>query len=82
MRTTYWKSCVPNLLLVSDLTLDPSFKVKCGFYPTALKCCRGIVFTHGVWMGSLAGGLREKICPGCTSETITCRKLILGRDIG
>ena len=22
-----------------------------GFYPTALKGCRGIVFTHGVWMG-------------------------------
>ena len=26
----YRKSCAPNLLLVSDLTLDPSFKVKCG----------------------------------------------------
>ena len=24
----------------------------------------------------------EKVCPGCVSETITCRKLILGRDIG
>ena len=29
-KTTYRKSCAPNLLLVSDLTLDPSFKVKCG----------------------------------------------------
>ena len=26
------------------------------FYPTALKGCRGIVFTHGVWMGGRAGG--------------------------
>ena len=26
------------------------------FYPTALKGCRGIVFTHGVWMGERAGG--------------------------
>ena len=30
MKTTYSESCAPNLLLVSDLTLDPSFKVKCG----------------------------------------------------
>ena len=27
-----------------------------GFYPTALKGCRGIVFTHGVPMGGRAGG--------------------------
>ena len=27
-----------------------------GFYPTALKGCRGIVFTHGVRMGGWAGG--------------------------
>ena len=47
------------------------------FYPTALKGCRGIVFTHGVRMG----GWREKVCPGCISETIRCRKLIRGRDI-
>ena len=25
------------------------------FYPTALKGCRGIVFTHGVRMGGRAG---------------------------
>ena len=48
------------------------------FYPTALKGCRGIVFTHGVRMG----GRREIVCPGCISETVRCRKLILGRDIG
>ena len=38
----------------------------------------GIVFTHGVRMG----GRREKVCPGCISETVRCKKLILGRDIG
>ena len=27
-------------------------------------------------------GQREKVCPGCISETVRCRKLILGRDIG
>ena len=26
------------------------------FYPTALKGCRGIVFTHGVRMGGRTGG--------------------------
>ena len=48
------------------------------FYPTAPKGCRGIVFTHGVRMG----GRLEEICPACILETIRCRKLILGRDIG
>ena len=24
----------------------------------------------------------KKVCPGCISETVRCRKLILGRDIG
>ena len=56
------------------------------FYPTALKGYRGIVFTHGVRMGGRAScrvsGRREKVCPGCISETVRCRKLILGRDIG
>ena len=28
------------------------------------------------------GGRREKVCPGCISETVRCRKLIRGRDIG
>ena len=48
------------------------------FYPTALKGCRGVVFTHGGW----AGRRREEVCPGCISETVRSRKLILGRDIG
>ena len=43
-----------------------------------LKGCRGIVFTHGVQMGEQG----EKVCLGCISETVRCRKLILGRDIG
>ena len=30
VKTTYRKSCAPNLLAGSDLTLDPSFKVECG----------------------------------------------------
>ena len=73
---------------VSGLTFDSGIKSKpvlC-FYPTALKGCRGIVFTHGVQMGvwavSQAGGQREKVCQGCISETVGCRKFIFGRDIG
>ena len=49
------------------------------FYPTALKGCWGIVFTRGVWMGGWGAG---KVCPACISETVRCRELILGRDIG
>ena len=52
------------------------------FYPTTLKGCRGVVFTHGVRMGGRVGGGKEKVCPGYISETVRCRKLILGRDIG
>ena len=37
-----------------------------------------IVFTHGVRMG----GRLEIVCPGCISETVRCRKFILGGDIG
>ena len=29
-----------------------------------------------------ASGRREIVCPGCISETVRCRKFILGRDIG
>ena len=28
------------------------------------------------------GGRQEKVCLGCISETVRCRKFILGRDIG
>ena len=52
------------------------------FYPTALKDCRGIGFTHDVQIAGQVGGGWENVCPGCISETIRCRKLILGRDIG
>ena len=33
-------------------------------------------------LGGQVGGGREKVCPACISETVRCRKLILGRDIG
>ena len=75
--------------LDTDTALKVSQSLYC-FYPTGLKGCRGIVFTNGVRMGGRAGimsggrvvGRREKVCLGCISETVRCRKLILGRDIG
>ena len=55
------------------------YKKQGSFYPTALKGCQGTVFTHDVQMGGWVAG---KICLGCISETVKCRKLILCRDIG
>ena len=45
----------------------------------AFKGCQGIVFTNGVRMGGRVVG---KVYLGCLSETVRCRKFILGRDIG
>ena len=35
----------------------------------------------GGWASGRVGGRREIVCPGCITETVRCRKLILGRDI-
>ena len=40
----------------------------------------GVLFSPMV--SGWAGGRREIVCPGCISETVRCRKFILGRDIG
>ena len=45
----------------------------------------GVLFTPMVsrWAGGQAGGLAAgKVCLACISEAISCRKLILGMDIG
>ena len=52
------------------------------FVPHTLMGSQGIVFTHGVWMGVPAFGWREKVYPGCISESIRCRELILSKDMG
>ena len=43
------------------------------FFPTAF---------HPWYPDGGVGGWWEKVCPGCISETVRCRKLIRGRDIG
>ena len=45
----------------------------------------GIVITHGVHLHGQAIGRWEAgngCCPGCISETIKCRIVMLGGDIG
>ena len=49
------------------------------FNPQPLRAV-GVLFSPMV--SGWAGGRRDKVCPGCISETVRCRKLILGRDIG
>ena len=53
------------------------------FTPQPLRAV-GVLFSPMVsgWAGGRAGGRWEKVCLGCISETVRCRKLILGRDIG
>ena len=56
------------------------------FFPRAFKGCLILVFTYGVQLSGRSGwrvGIRlEMLCPGCISETIMCRMLILSTDIG
>ena len=49
------------------------------FTPQPLRAV-GVLFSPMV--SGWAGGWREIVCPACISETVRCRKLILGRDIG
>ena len=59
---------------------------KCFFFvftPQPLRAV-GVLFSPMVsgWASGRAVGQREIVCLGCISETVRCRKLILGRDIG
>ena len=53
-------------ILVSPITFG-GLKIN-SFYPTALKGCRGIVFTHGVRMGRCPGGRSGKSLSGAVSQ--------------
>ena len=43
---------------------------------------RAVGVLYSPMVSRWAGWWWGKDCPGCISETIKCRKLILGRDIG
>ena len=62
-----------------DRTSDLRQNKEVVFTPQPLRAV-GVLFSPMV--SGRAGGRREKVCPGCISETVRCRKLILGRDIG
>ena len=64
----------------SHLHITPICRI-CLFTPQPLRAV-GVLFSPIV--SGLGGwvGVWEKACPGCISETVRCRKLILGRDIG
>ena len=49
------------------------------FTPQPLRAV-GVLFSPMV--SGWAGGRWEIVCPGCISETVRCRKFILGRDLG
>ena len=85
-----------SLFEVCKLYKDKSIKLELNvsllfFTPQPLMAV-GVLFSPMVsgWAGGHAsgraggrgGGWREIVCPGCISETVRCRKLILGRDIG
>ena len=65
-QTTIKISTVPQLISTTELTSETTQEPLIGsvddifcfmtFYPPALKGCRGIVFTHGVWMGGRVAG--------------------------
>ena len=52
MKPTYRKSCAANLLKLSDLTLDPSFKVKRG-EPKLKVLITRLLLVLEVWDGIL-----------------------------
>ena len=53
--------------------------VACVFTPQPLRAV-GVLFSPMV--SGWAGRRWEEVCPACISETVRCRKLIFGRDIG
>ena len=62
--------------LKKHLALASQFSL---FTPQPLRA-DGVLFSPMV--SGWVGGRREIVCPGCISETVRCRKFILGRDIG
>ena len=76
-----------NIVDLVNYKRFPNLISKLVFTPQALMAV-GVLFSPMVsgWSGGRASGRvrgrQEIVCPGCISETVRCRKLILGRDIG
>ena len=46
------------------------------------QCTRAVGVLFSLMVSRWVGRRQEEVCPDCISETVRCRKLILGRDIG
>ena len=69
-----------GLFLCNCYSVLVKYVVQLLFTPQPLRAV-GYCF-HPWCPDGWVGGRREIVCPGCISETVRCRKLILGRDIG
>ena len=73
---------------IPNVAVNPYTTAGC---PVLLTECCNLVFTpqslravgvlFPLMVSIWAGGPWDKVCPGFISETIRCRKLVLGRDI-
>ena len=66
--------------LIEDFMASTQAQRQPVFIPQLLRAV-GVLF-HPWCLDGRAGGRREIVCSGCISETIRCRKFILGRDVG
>ena len=73
-----WLSIIFSMTAVASQASQLNINISV-FTPHPLRAV-GVLFSPMV--SGWAGGRREIVCPGCISETVRCRKFILGRDIG
>ena len=79
---SHFKSICINLVLILGYRIH-NIWITVIFTPQPLRAVR-VLFSPMVsgWERGHPGRQQEKVCLGCISETVRCRKLILGRDIG
>ena len=75
--TSWMMTCRKSMFYCVQVVTKSSGKF---FTPQPLRAV-GILFFHPWCPDKWLGG-REDVCPRYISETVRCRKLILGRDIG
>ena len=68
-----------DYLVCRVFTPQPIRAVRVLFSPMVSRWVGVQAGRSGIWVGGQPG---EKVCRGYISETVRCRKLKLGRDIG
>ena len=84
----YFKSCLRQVIchnycglgLISSVLMyvKPNLVIFLQFFTP--RPLRAICVLFSPMVSGWAGGQGEKVCLGCISETVRCRKFILGRD--